>query len=55
MIRWISLDSWALMPFDIAGATAGVSQNLASPLAQMTFTWIRASSREKKKNDTDLP
>ena len=50
MIRWIALDSWALMPFDIAGSTAGSSQNFASPLAQMTCTWIRASSREKKKN-----
>ena len=40
MIRWISLDSWALMPFDIAGSTAGSSQNFASPLAQTTCTWI---------------
>ena len=34
MIRWIALNSWALMPFDIAGSTAGSSQNFASPLAQ---------------------
>ena len=48
MIRWIALDSCALMPFDIAGSTAGSSQNFASPLAQTTCTWTRASSREKK-------
>ena len=55
MIRWIALDSWALMPFDIAGSTAGSSQNFASPLAQMTCTWIRASSREKKNRYGPLP
>ena len=48
MIRWIALDSCALMPFDIAGSTAGSSQNFASPLAHTTCTWTRASSREKK-------
>ena len=50
MILWIALDSRALMPFNVTGSTAGSSQNFASPLAQMTCTWIRASSREKKKN-----
>ncbi len=51
MIRWIALDSWALMPFDIAGSTAGSSQNFASPLAQMTCTWIRLAGGEHLLGD----